>query len=184
MSRIGKLPVTLPKNVTLSISDKNVVTVKGPLGELSQWVDPCVSIKVENDVLLVERHTEQKAHRAKHGLYRTLVNNMVVGVSTGFTKVLEVEGVGYKVSNKGNLVELSLGYSHNIIFEVPSEIKVATLTEKGKVPSITLTSYDKQLLGQVASKIRALRGPEPYKGKGIRYQNEILRRKAGKTAAS
>jgi len=184
MSRIGKLPVQIPSGVTVELSDKNILTVKGKLGELKQWIDPCISVTIEGNTILFTRHSENKLHRSKHGLYRTLVNNMVIGVSTGFSKKLLVEGVGYKVSNKANFLELSLGFSHNIVFEVPKEVTLTTLTEKGQLPSITLSSYDKELLGQVAAKIRKLRGPEPYKGKGIRYDNEIIRRKAGKTASS
>ncbi len=184
MSRIGKMPINIPQGVKIEVNDKNVVKVKGPKGELSQWIDPCITVKVDTNVVNVERHTEQKTHRAKHGLYRTLIANMITGVSQGYTKIMEVEGVGYKAQSKGQELELSLGYAHNIIFVLPDEVKVQTLTERGKSPTITLTSHDKQLLGQVAAKIRSLRKPEPYKGKGIKFKNEILRRKAGKTAAS
>jgi len=183
MSRIGKMPVTLPKGVTVSISDKNLVTVKGPLGELNRQVDPDILIKIENSELLVERPTEQKRHKALHGLYRALIFNMVKGVSEGFKVEQELVGVGYKVEAKGQLLEMSLGYSHNIVLELPEEIKVTSLTERGKNPLITLTCIDKELLGQVAAKIRSLRKPEPYKGKGIRFRNEVVRKKAGKSAS-
>lgn len=184
MSRIGKLPISLPAGVTVNVSANNVVTVKGPKGELKQNVDPDIAIKIDGPVLLVERPSEQKRHKALHGLYRSLIHNMVVGVSEGFKKVQEVVGVGYKASNDGNVLELALGYSHNIFFELPQEIKLQTINERGKNPTIILESHDKQLLGQVAAKIRSLRKPEPYKGKGIRFQGETLRRKAGKAAGS
>ena len=184
MSRIGKMPITLPQGVKVEVNDKNVVTVKGPKGELTQWIDPCLSVSIEGSIVEVKRHTEQKTHKAKHGLYRTLVSNMVIGVSAGYTKIMEVEGVGFKATNKGQELELSLGFAHNILFVLPEEVKVQTVTERGKSPTITLTSHDKQLLGQVCAKIRSLRKPEPYKGKGIRFQNEIIRRKTGKTATS
>lgn len=183
MSRIGKLPISLPKGVEVTVNDNNVVTVKGALGTLTQCVDPCVTLKVEGDTLTLERESEQKRHKAMHGLYRSLVFNMVTGVSEGFKLVQEVIGVGYKAQANGQILELALGYSHNIFFELPNEIKVETITLKGKNPLIIMTSYDKQLLGQVAAKIRSLRKPEPYKGKGIRFQGEVIRRKAGKTAA-
>ncbi|NWJ49853.1 MAG: 50S ribosomal protein L6 [Bacteroidetes bacterium] len=181
MSRVGKLPIEIPAGVQVTISDKNLVTVKGKLGELSQQVDPCISIKIENSTITVERHTDQKRHRAMHGLYRALVANMVKGVSEGYKVVQELVGVGYKASATGQVLELALGYSHNIFIDLPVEIKVETLTERGKNPIITLTSHDKQLLGQVAAKIRSLRKPEPYKGKGIRFLGEVVRRKAGKS---
>jgi len=184
MSRIGKLPINLPAGVTVNVSASNVVTVKGPKGELKQTVDPDIAVKIEGAHLVVERPSDQKRHKALHGLYRALINNMVVGVSEGFRKVQEVVGVGYKASHDGNVLELSLGYSHNIFFELPKEIKLQTITERGKNPTIILESHDKQLLGQVAAKIRSLRKPEPYKGKGIRFQGEVLRRKAGKAAGS
>ncbi|HSV87993.1 MAG TPA: 50S ribosomal protein L6 [Bacteroidales bacterium] len=184
MSRIGKLPINLPAGVTVNVSASNVVTVKGPKGELKQTVDPDIAVKVEGTALVVERPSDQKRHKALHGLYRALINNMVIGVSEGYKKVQEVVGVGYKASNDGNLLELSLGYSHTIFFELPREIKLQTVTERGKNPTIILESHDKQLLGQVAAKIRSLRKPEPYKGKGVRFQNEVLRRKAGKAAGS
>ena len=183
MSRIGKLPISLPKGVEINVNDNNVVTVKGPLGTLTQSVDPCITLHVEDNILELKRESDQKRHKAMHGLYRALVFNMVKGVSEGFKTVQEVIGVGYKAQSTGQLLELALGYSHNIFFEIPNEIKVETITEKGKNPLIIMTSYDKQLLGQVAAKIRSLRKPEPYKGKGIRFQGEVIRRKAGKTAA-
>ncbi len=183
MSRIGKLPITLPKEVTITINEKsNDVTVKGPLGEMTQKIDPCISLEIEDNTLYLKRHTEQKRHKAMHGLYRSILANMVKGVSEGFTITQELIGTGYKAQATGQQLNLSLGYSHDIIFELPTEIKVETITERGKSPIIKLTSYDKQLLGQVASKIRSYRKPEPYKGKGIRYEGEVVRRKAGKSA--
>ena len=182
MSRIGKLPISLPKGVEIIVNNHNVVTVKGPLGELIQAVDPAITLQVEGDVLTLVRATEQQRHRAMHGLYRALVFNMVKGVSEGFTIIQEVVGVGYKATATGQILDLALGYSHNIIFELPNEIKVETTAEKGKNPTIILKSVDKQLLGQVAAKIRSYRRPEPYKGKGIRFQGEVLRKKAGKSA--
>lgn len=184
MSRIGKLPIQLPKGVTVDVSPNNVVTVKGPLGELKQTVDPGISFEVVESTLNVKRNTEQKRHKAMHGLYRSLIANMVHGVSTGYTVVQELVGVGYKASNVGQLLELTLGYSHNIFLELPPEVKVRTASERGKNPTIFLESIDKQLIGQVAAKIRSLRKPEPYKGKGIKFANEVLRRKAGKSAAA
>jgi large subunit ribosomal protein L6 len=183
MSRIGKLPITLPEGVTINMDEKKgVVTVKGKRGELYQTIDPAITLKVENGILYMERHTEQKRHRALHGLYRALLANMVKGVNEGFTIVQELVGTGYKAQAVGQVLDLSLGYSHNIIFELPKEITVETVTVKGKNPLIKMTCSDKQLLGQVASKIRSYRKPEPYKGKGIRFQNEVVRRKAGKSA--
>lgn len=183
MSRIGKLPISLPAGVQVSVDKSNVVTVKGPKGELKQAVSPDLSIEVSDGTLTISRPTEQKRHKALHGLYRTLLNNMVVGVSTGYTQVMEVVGVGYKAEAKGtNGLELSLGFSHPIFMALPPEVKVETETKRGAAPKITLTSHDKQLLGQVAAKIRGLRPPEPYKGKGIRFQGEDIRRKAGKAA--
>ena len=181
MSRVGKLPIEIPAGVQITVNDKNFVTVKGKLCELTQQVDPCITLKIESSTITVERHTEQKRHRAMHGLYRALVANMVKGVSEGFKVVQELVGVGYKASANGQVLELALGYSHNIFVYLPVEIKVETVTERGKNPIITLTSYDKQLLGQVAAKIRSLRKPEPYKGKGIRFLGEVVRRKAGKS---
>ncbi len=183
MSRIGKLPITIPSGVTITISDKNLVTVKGSRGELKQQVDPDIIVKVENNLLLVQRPTEQQRHRSMHGLYRSLLFNMVKGVSEGFTVNQELVGVGYKAVATGQLLELALGYSHNFFFELPTEITVSALTERGKNPIITMVSHDKQLIGQVAAKIRSLRKPEPYKGKGIKFVGEILKRKAGKSAS-
>jgi large subunit ribosomal protein L6 len=180
MSRIGKNPVTIPQGVSIEIAD-NVVKVKGKLGELSQNYSD-VSIKIEEGKLIVERPSDSKDHTAKHGLYRALINNMVIGVSTGFTKELELVGVGYRASNQGQKLELALGFSHGIVFEIASEVKVETVNEKGKNPIIKLASYDRQLLGHVAAKIRSFRKPEPYKGKGIKFVGEQLRRKAGKSA--
>jgi len=182
MSRIGKLPITIPSGVSVNISEKNLVTVKGPKGELSQKVDPDITVKMEDGILYVQRPTDQKRHRALHGLYRALIHNMVVGVSTGYKVVQELVGVGFKASNNGQILELAVGYSHSIFLELPKEIKVTTLTERGKNPIITLESIDKQLIGQVAAKIRSFRKPEPYKGKGIKFEGEVLRRKAGKSA--
>lgn len=182
MSRIGKLPISLPSGVSVSVAPNNVVTVKGPKGSLSQEVNPDITVKTEDGLLLVERPSEQKRHKALHGLYRATLQNMVKGVSEGFTIQQELVGVGYKASNQGQLLDLSVGYSHEVMIELPAEVAVTTVTEKGKNPIITLTSIDKQLLGQVAAKIRSLRKPEPYKGKGIRFVGEKVRRKAGKTA--
>lgn len=183
MSRIGKLPVTLPKGVQITVSPDNTVLVKGPLGELSQKVDESVTIKNEDGTLTFERASDDKQHRAFHGLYRSLVANMVKGVSEGFETRQELIGVGYRAQATGQLLELTLGYSHNIIFEIPKEVAVETITEKGKNPLIILKSIDKQLIGQVAAKIRSFRKPEPYKGKGVRFVGEEIRRKAGKAAA-
>ncbi len=182
MSRIGKLPIKIPTGVTINVNDKNVVTVKGPKGELTQELKGDISVTIEDNSLTVVRPTEQKKHKALHGLYRSLINNMVIGVSDGYKIVQELVGVGYKASNTGQLLELGLGYSHNIFIELPKEIKLETVTERGKNPLIIMESYDKQLIGQVAAKIRSLRKPEPYKGKGIKFQGEVLRRKAGKSA--
>ncbi len=181
MSRIGNLPIELPKGVEVKI-DKNHVTVKGTKGSLTQSFDIDITVKVEDGKVLVSRPTEQKRHKALHGLTRALINNMVVGVSTGYKTEQELVGVGYRATNKGNLLDLTLGYSHNITFELPVEIKVTTTAEKGQNPKVILESMDKQLIGLVAAKIRSLRKPEPYKGKGIKFANEILRRKAGKSA--
>lgn len=183
MSRIGKLPIPLPEGVEIKVSDDNIVTVKGKLGELTQAVDPDLKIKVEEGNIIVERPSEEKRHKAMHGLYRSLIANMVHGVTEGYKIVQEMVGVGYKASANGQVLELSVGYSHNVFFELPDEVKVETLTERGKNPLITLTSHDKQLIGQVAAKIRSIRKPEPYKGKGIKYQGEEIRKKAGKAAA-
>ena len=180
MSRIGKNPVSIPTGVTVDIKEGQV-TVKGKLGELTQHVDS-ITVKQEEGQLVLERPSESKDHRAKHGLYRALLNNMVEGVSKGFTKELELVGVGYRASNQGQRLELALGFSHNIVINVAPEVKVETVSEKGKNPIIKLTSHDKQLVGQVAAKIRAFRRPEPYKGKGVKFVGEVLRRKAGKSA--
>jgi large subunit ribosomal protein L6 len=183
MSRIGKMPITIPKGVEIRISNSNLVTVKGPKGELSQQVDPDISLNIEEGELKVTRPTDQKRHRELHGLYRALIHNMVSGVSEGFVKELEVVGVGFRATNTGQLLELSVGYSHPVYFYVPDEVKISTSQEKGKNPIIRLESIDKELIGQIAAKVRAFRKPEPYKGKGIRFVNEILRKKAGKAAA-
>jgi len=183
MSRIGKKPIVLPANTEVSISPSNLVTVKGPKGTLTQQVDTDITVRMDGTELLVERPTEQKRHRALHGLYRSLINNMVVGVSEGYTIALELVGVGFKAVATNQVLELSLGYSHNIVFQLPAEVGVVTLTEKGKNPIVTLTSIDKALVGQVAAKIRELRKVEPYKGKGVRFVGEVVRRKAGKTSA-
>jgi len=182
MSRIGNAIIEVPSNVEIKVSDSNLVTVKGPKGELHQQIDPDLSLKIEDGTLQVERPTNQKRHKAMHGLYRSLVSNMVTGVSDGYTKELDLVGVGFRASNKGNLLEISVGYSHPIMFYVPDEIKVSTESEKGKPPRIKLEGIDKQLIGQIAAKIRSFRKPEPYKGKGILYAGEVIRRKAGKTA--
>ncbi len=182
MSRVGKLPITIPAKTEVNVADNNVVTVKGPKGTLTEKVDRDIIVKVEDGKIVLERPTEQKRHKALHGLYRSLVNNMVVGASEGFKKTLDVVGVGFRASNQGQLLELSIGFSHPIYVMLPDEIKVTTETVKGQPPRIILESTDKQLNGQVAAKIRSLRKPEPYKGKGIKYTEEILRKKAGKSA--
>jgi large subunit ribosomal protein L6 len=182
MSRIGKKPVTLPKGVTVTVSADNVLTVKGPKGELKQAIDRDIKVELTENQLEFTRPTDQIRHRALHGLYRALVSNMVKGVTDGYKRQLELIGVGFKASNQGNILDLALGYSHNIIFEIPKELKLATAQEKGENPKITLEGVDKQLIGQVAAKIRGLRKPEPYKGKGIRYVGEVVRKKAGKAA--
>ena len=181
MSRIGKKPIAIPAGVTVTVKD-SVVTVKGPKGELSQEVDRDIEVKVEGAEIIVARPTEQIRHRAMHGLYRSLIANLVKGVTEGYKKELELVGVGFKAANQGNLLDLALGYSHNIIFEIPKELKVTTTTEKGQNPKIFLEGSDKQLIGAVAAKLRSLRKPEPYKGKGVKYSDEIVRRKAGKAA--
>ncbi|MFC5044232.1 50S ribosomal protein L6 [Aquimarina hainanensis] len=181
MSRIGKNPVTIPSGVTVDVTG-NVVTVKGKLGELSQTIEDNINVKVEEGQVVVERPSDAKSHKAKHGLYRALINNMVEGVSKGFTKELELVGVGYRASNQGQKLDLALGFSHNIVLNLAPEVKVETISEKGKNPIVKLTSHDKQLVGQVAAKIRSFRKPEPYKGKGIKFVGEQLRRKAGKSA--
>jgi large subunit ribosomal protein L6 len=183
MSRIGKLPIALPKGVEVSVSPSNVVTIKGPKGQLIQQVDQDIKVTIEEQLLILARPTDQKRHKAMHGLYRSLLNNMVTGVSQGYKTRQELVGVGYKAANDGNILDLTLGYSHQIFFEVPKELTVKTEQEKGKNPIITLEGCDKQLIGQVSAKIRSLRKPEPYKGKGIKFEGEVLRRKAGKTAS-
>jgi len=180
MSRIGKNPVAIPAGVTVDVKD-GVITVKGKKGTLTQEFSD-VTVKIEDDQVLVERSSDHKDLRAKHGLYRSLINNMIVGVSEGFTKELELVGVGYRASNQGQKLDIALGFSHNIVLEVVPEVTVETVSEKGKNPIIKLASYDKQLLGQVAAKIRSFRKPEPYKGKGVKFVGEVLRRKAGKSA--
>ena len=182
MSRIGKAPINIPAGVTLEVKD-SVVSTKGPKGTLQQKIDEDFSVDVEGNVVTVNRPTEQKRHKALHGLYRSLINNMVIGVSEGYKKELELVGVGYKAAVQDNILELNLGYSHNIFVAMPDSISVAAETKKGQNPIVTLESADKQLIGQVAAKIRSLRKVEPYKGKGIRFVGEIVRRKAGKTAA-
>ncbi len=184
MSRIGKLPIPLPKGVTCTFSEgDHLVTVKGPKGELKQVIDPDFKIKFEGAEILVERPTEQKRHKAMHGLYRSLIANMIEGVSNGYKAHLELIGVGYKATAQGNVLDLSLGYSHSVILGVPPELKVQAIQEKGQNPQIILEGIDKQLIGQVAAKIKSLRSVEPYKGKGIRFMGEYVRRKAGKAAA-
>ena len=182
MSRIGKQPVALPGGVTVSVGANNIITVKGPKGELKQPVDRDIIVEIKDNAVQIARPTDQIRHRAMHGLYRSLVSNMVKGVTEGFKKELELVGVGFKATNQGNVLDLALGYSHNIIFDVPKELKLATVTEKGQNPKISIEGIDKQLLGQVAAKIRGLRKPEPYKGKGVRYVGEVVRKKAGKAA--
>lgn len=181
MSRVGKLPINVPSNVTVDVSKSNLVTVKGPKGQLSEKIDADIKVTIEDGTISVERATDQPRHRSLHGLSRSIVNNMIVGVTDGYKIVMELVGVGYRTSNTGNVLELIIGYSHPIYYVVPGEVKVTTQTEKGSNPMIILESHDKQLVGQVAAKIRSLRKPEPYKGKGIKFAGEILRRKAGKT---
>jgi len=183
MSRIGKKPIEITSGIVIDISDSNLVSVKGPKGTLVQQVDPDIELKIEDSQLTFTRPTEQKRHKAMHGLYRALINNMVEGVSKGFKKELEIVGVGYKANVQGKILELSLGHSHSIFFEIPEELTATAETLKGKNPTVTLEGIDKQLIGQVAAKIRALRKVEPYKGKGVRFVGEKIRRKAGKTAA-
>lgn len=183
MSRIGKAPINIPSGVDVKISNGNEVSIKGPKGELKQQIDQDIKVLVENNTLTLQRPTDQKRHKALHGLYRSLLNNMVTGVTSGYKKSQELVGVGYKAQADGQILDLILGYSHHIYFEIPKELKVTATQEKGKNPVITLEGSDKQLIGQVAAKIRALRAPEPYKGKGIKFTNEVLRRKAGKTAS-
>lgn len=182
MSRIGKAPINVPQGVQITISDKNLVTVKGPKGTLEQVVDPDIRLKQEDNVITVERPSDAKPHRAKHGLYRALLANMVKGVSEGFSVQQELVGVGYRATAKGQQLQLALGFSHTVILDLPPQIKVSAAQEKGKNPIIKMESADKQLLGQVAAKLRSLRKPEPYKGKGVRFVGEVVRRKAGKAA--
>jgi large subunit ribosomal protein L6 len=183
MSRIGKAPISIPAGVTVSVSDKNLVTIKGPKGELTQQLNPDITVSQEDGQLLVKRPTEQKHHKALHGLYRSLLNNMVVGVTDGYKITQELVGVGFRATAQGNTLELALGFSHQVVLILPKEIKVTSTAEKGKNPTVTLEGIDKQLIGQVAAKIRSLRAPEPYKGKGIKFEGEVLRRKAGKSAS-
>ncbi|MGN6292094.1 MAG: 50S ribosomal protein L6 [Chitinophagaceae bacterium] len=182
MSRIGKQPVVIPSGVTITVNKDNSITVKGPKGELKEAIDRDITVEVKDNQVNFTRPTDQIRHRALHGLYRALVANLVKGVTEGYTRKLELIGVGFKAANQGNVLDLALGYSHNIIFEVPKELKVATAQEKGQNPIITLEGIDKQLIGQVAAKLRSLRKPEPYKGKGVRYVGEVVRKKAGKAA--
>lgn len=182
MSRIGKLPISLPAGVTVTVGKDNLVTVKGPKGELSQEVNPDIKVSVEDGTLSVTRPSDEKSHRALHGLYRSLINNMIVGVSEGYHKELELVGVGYRASNTNQLLELSLGFTHNIFIQLPNEVKLETKSERNKNPLIILDSCDKQLIGQICAKIRSFRKPEPYKGKGIRFVGEVIRRKSGKAA--
>jgi large subunit ribosomal protein L6 len=184
MSRIGKLPINIPQGVEIKIDKDNTVTVKGKLGQLQQKVHPDLKIEVKDNQLIVERANDSKEQRSMHGLYRSLLNNMVVGVSEGFKVILELIGVGYKATVQGQILDLSLGFSHNILFELPPEVKAEATQEKRSFPVLTLTSFDKQLLGQVVAKIRSYRLPEPYKGKGIRFRGEQLRRKEGKRATA
>ena len=183
MSRIGRAPISIPAGVTITIDKDNLVTVKGPKGELKQAVDPEITVSQEDGIVTVQRPTEQKRHKALHGLYRSLLNNMVIGVTEGYKISQELVGVGYRATNTGNTLDLVLGYSHHYVFQLPVEITVTTTSEKGQTPKIILESIDKQLIGQVAAKIRSLRAPEPYKGKGIKFVGEVLRRKAGKSAS-
>ena len=183
MSRIGNNPIDIPEGVTIHF-DNNIINVKGKLGELSQEINPVITLNIDEKTVTLSRKDDLKENRSMHGLYRALIFNMVHGVSQGYTKKLELIGVGYRAATNGQKLDFSVGFSHNIVFEIPQEIKVTAETEKGNPPVITLTSYDKQLLGAVASKIRSFRKPEPYKGKGIRYVDEYVRRKAGKTAAA
>lgn len=182
MSRVGRSPITIPAGVTVDISKGNVITVKGPKGQLSEKLDSDLTIGLEDGVLTVQRPTDQPRHRSVHGLSRSLINNMVEGVTSGYKIDLELVGVGYRASNTGNLLELVVGYSHPIYFVIPAEVNLSTKTEKGSNPLVILESHDKQLIGQVAAKIRAFRKPEPYKGKGVRFLGEVVRRKAGKTS--
>lgn len=182
MSRIGKKLIEVPAGVTITLGANNVVTVKGPKGELKENIDRDITIDITDGIVTITRPTDQIRHRAMHGLYRSLINNMVVGVTEGYSKKMELVGVGFKAANQGNLLDLALGYSHNIVIEIPKELSVVTSQEKGQNPMITFESIDKQLIGQVCAKIRSLRKPEPYKGKGVKFAGEVLRRKAGKAA--
>ncbi len=182
MSRIGKMPVTIPQGVKVKITKDNVVKVKGKLGELEQAVDPAITVEMKDGEIFLNRASESKDHKSKHGLYRSLIHNMVIGVTEGYTTEQEFVGVGYKAEAKGNMLELALGYSHHIYMELPPEVSAETIVERGRNPILKMKSADKQLLGQVAAKVRSLRKPEPYKGKGIKFKGEVLRRKAGKTA--
>jgi len=184
MSRVGKLPIKLPQGVSLTVKPDNTVTVKGPKGELHQVVDPDIKVEIIDNEIVVSRPTEQKRHKSLHGLYRALINNMIQGVSHGYKIELEVVGVGYKAEAKNQVLQLSLGYSHDIHFQIPAEVKVEAKTERRSNPVITLSSSDKQLIGQIAAKIRSFRAPEPYKGKGIKFVGEVLRKKAGKSATA
>jgi large subunit ribosomal protein L6 len=184
MSRVGKLPISLPKGVTIKVHADNLVEVGGPLGSLKQQVDPEIQVQVEGEIVTVVRPTEQKRHRALHGLYRALIQNMVTGVSTGYEIKQELVGVGYKATVEGQILELHLGFSHPFVMQLPPEVKVEAVTERRSNPIVTLKSIDKQLIGQIAAKIRSLRPPEPYKGKGVKFVNEVLRRKSGKAAGS
>ena len=181
MSRIGKNPVSISQGVDVNIKD-NIVTVKGKLGELTQTISNGITVKIEDGIITLDRASESKDHKAQHGLMRALINNMIEGVSKGWTKDLELVGVGYRASNQGQKLDLALGFSHNIVLELAPEVKIETVSEKGKNPIIKLSSFDKQLVGQIAAKIRSFRAPEPYKGKGVKFVGEILRRKAGKSA--
>ena len=183
MSRIGNSPINIPEAVTIQF-ENNIINVKGKLGELSQEINSAITLNIDENTITLSRKNDQKENRSMHGLYRALIYNMIHGVSEGYTKKLELIGVGYRAATNGQKLDFSVGFSHNIVFDIPQEIKVTAETEKGKAPVITLTSHDKQLLGAVASKIRSFRKPEPYKGKGIRYVDEYVRRKAGKTAAA
>ncbi len=183
MSRIGLAPITIPQGVEVKVSDNNIVYVKGAKGEIQRTVDPVITVNIKDNEITLERHTEQKDHKSKHGLYRALIQNMVTGVHEGYKKELELVGVGYRASSQGQRLELALGFSHPIIFELPKEVTVSTVSERGKNPLVTLESFDNELLGLVVSKIRSFRKPEPYKGKGVKFVGEYIRRKAGKAAA-
>ena len=183
MSRIGNSPIIIPEGVDIN-QDSDIITVKGKLGQLSQYIDPVIKIKTDDNMIVLSREDDHKDNRSKHGLYRALLANMIEGVSKGFSKKLELRGVGYRATVQGQQLDISAGYSHNIVFDIPSEVKISAETEKGKAPIVTISGCDKQLVGAVAARIRAERKPEPYKGKGIRYVDEYVRKKAGKTAAS